>query len=442
MSEDSIQHYLSEYARLKPIQDLPWLVDQQQTAVETFHHVGFPTLRTEEWKYTDVRPITRRTFSIPQSTSAGVDQSFIDSVRFPKLDCYELVFHNGNFLPEQSKLDNLPAGIIIKPLVKALQENPELLQQNLNHYFNTGKNAFTALNTAFMNNGAAIIIPDSVTVDKPIHLLFLSGGKNHTTATHPRNLIVTGVNASVTVVESFSGNNDAEYLTNASTEIALNQGARLKHYKIQQEGAKGFHVGNIHILQKRDSQFESHSISLGGCLVRNDIDVQLAEEGSQVFLNGLYIANQKQHVDNHTRIDHLCPHTRSEEIYRGVLDGQARGVFNGKVVVHKDAQKTDARQSNANLLLSDDAEVDTKPELEIYADDVKCSHGATIGQLDEQMLFYLRSRAIEKDVAKSLLTFAFAEDVISRIELQPVRERLEYLVVGRLPDADLIREFM
>lgn len=442
MSENAVQHYLSEYERSTPVPDLYWLAEQQRAAVEAFSRSGFPTLRHEEWKYTDVRPITRRQFSTPAAAAAGPDQTLIDDARFPDLNCHELVFHDGRFLPEQSSLGDLPAGMIIQPLAEALRENPALLEENLNHILDTDKNAFTALNTAFMNGGALIHIPAGTTVDKPIHLVFLSGAMGRTTVTHPRNLIIVGANAGATVVESFSGDNEAEYLTNSATELLLKRGAQLRHYKIQQEGAAAFHVGNIHASQKRDSRFESHSISLGGALVRNDIDVRLEEEGAEVFLNGLYIAGRQQHVDNHTRIDHLCPHTQSEENYRGVLDGKARGVFNGKIVVHKDAQKTDARQSNANLLLSDEAEVDTKPELEIYADDVKCSHGATIGQLDERMLFYLRSRAIDKDVARSLLTFAFAEDVISRIELKPVRARLERLAVGRLPDAELIQEFM
>ena len=442
MSETAVQHFLAEYRRSGPVADPSWLAEQRQAAVAAFSRSGFPTLRHEEWKYTDLRPLTRREFVLPETAEAGPDQALADAVRFPDLDCFELVFHNGRLLPEHSRLGGLPAGTIIKPLADALRENPELLQPHLNRILDTDKNAFTALNTAFMTGGALVHIPAGVTVARPLHLAFLSGAAGGTTVTHPRNLIVMGANARAQLVESFSGDDEAEYLTNSATELLLERGAQLTHYKIQQEGAAAYHVGNIRVSQRRDSRFESHSISLGGTLVRNDIDVRLEERGAQVLLNGLYLAGRRQHIDNHTRIDHLCPHTRSEQNYRGVLDGRARGVFNGKIVVHQDAQKTDARQSNANLLLSDEAEVDTKPELEIYADDVKCSHGASIGRLDEKMLFYLRSRAIDKDVARSLLTFAFADDVISRIELKPVRARLERLTVGRLPDAGLIREFM
>jgi Fe-S cluster assembly protein SufD len=254
-------------------------------------------------------------------------------------------------------------------------------------------------------------------------------------------LIILSENSQATVIESYIGLNDSDYFNNTVTEVCMKQNAHLQHYKIQQESMQAYHIGSLKITQAKDSRVESHSISLGGALVRNDIHSLLEAEGAGIRMNGLYMATGKQHVDNHTRVDHMRPHTSSHEIYRGVLNDHARGVFNGKVVVHKDAQKTDAVQSNANLLLSDNAEVDTKPELEIYADDVKCAHGATVGQLDQDMLFYLRSRSIDENTAKSLLTFAFADEVIRRINLDPIRKRLEYQVIGRLPEADLIREF-
>ena len=232
------------------------------------------------------------------------------------------------------------------------------------------------------------------------------------------------------------------YFTNAVTEVCvIIFNAILKHYKIQQESLNAYHIGNLNVMQGKNSKLESHSISLGGALVRNDIHGQLAAEGAEIIMNGLYMTGDKQHVDNHTRVDHLKPRTLSTENYRGVLNGKSRAVFNGKVIVHKDAQKIEAHQNNANLLLSDDAEIDTKPELEIYADDVKCTHGATVGQLDQNMLFYLRSRAIDEETARSLLTYAFADELISNINFAPIRNRLERLVIGQLPDAALIREF-
>lgn len=442
MSETAVEHYLTEQARLAPESGPSWLRQQRQAAAETFSRLGFPTLRNEDWKYTDVRPITKRSFRVTQDPAPEPDSGRLDALRFPELDCHELIFINGRHAARSSRLDGLEDDITIQSLGNMLQQQPDRLETYLNRYNNTDKNGFVALNTAFMHDGAVILIPDNVQMAKPLHLIFLSDHQEEPHVSLPRNLIVLGNNSRATVIESYFGVDDAEYFTNTNTEVILNNGAALEHYKIQREGLKGYHVGTLQVRQQRDSRMESHSISLGGRLARNDIDVGLADTGAEVFLNGLYMADKRQHVDNHTRIDHLSPHTTSVENYRGILNGHGRGVFNGKVMVHKDAQKISADQSNANLLLSNDAEVDTKPELEIYADDVQCSHGATTGQLDENMLFYLRSRAISEEVARNLLTFAFADDVITRLRLKPVRDQLEYLVVGQLPDSEQIREFI
>ncbi|MEX2352740.1 MAG: Fe-S cluster assembly protein SufD [Gammaproteobacteria bacterium] len=442
MSRTAIEHYLSQHSRLQNAAGASWLLDQQNSAIKLFEETGFPTRKMEDWKYTDVQPILKRDFTINRHAARPVDVAALDAARITGLDCHELVFINGHFVSADSNLDAVADGIILKPLQQAITDNNEQLRQHLNQYANAGKNGFSALNTAFLDDGVVIIVPENMTVDKPVHIIYLSEEQDTYFSYTPRNLIVLGKHARATVIETYTGSGEAQYFTNTLTEISLQAGATLEHYKLQQEGLKGFHVGSTQVHQHKDSRFLSHSISLGGKLVRNDIDVRLQEAGAEVMLNGLYMADKSQHIDNHTRVDHLSPHTSSSETYRGVLSGRSRGVFNGKVIVHKDAQKTDAHQSNANLLLSNDAEVDTKPELEIYADDVKCSHGATIGQLDETMLFYLRSRAIEEDTARSLLTFAFAEDVIRRIQLAPVRKRIESIVVGRLPDADLIKEFV
>ncbi len=441
MSESAVEHYLGERQRQAPAAEPPWLREQQQAAAEAFSRLGFPTLRHEDWKYTDIRPITKRQFSIARRAPT-VDEARVASLRFPGLDCHELVFLNGIFSRQHSRIDDLEDGVVVQSLGELLHNEPDRVRDYLNQYSDTDKNGFVALNTLFMNEGAVIMVPDNAGVDKPVHLIFLSDHHEDPCASLPRNLIVLGENSRATVIESYTGADDAEYFTNTNTEVVLQRSAALEHYKIQREGLKGYHVGILQARQHRDSRLESHSISLGGRLARNDIDVRLAEEGAGVLLNGLYLADKRQHVDNHTRIDHLSPHTDSEENYRGVLNGHGRGVFNGKVVVHKNAQKTRADQANANLLLSRDAEVDTKPELEIYADDVQCSHGATTGQLDETMLFYLRSRAIDEEVARSLLTFAFAESVINRMRLKPIRDQIEYVVVGRLPDSEQIQEFI
>ncbi|MEE9287525.1 MAG: Fe-S cluster assembly protein SufD, partial [Gammaproteobacteria bacterium] len=336
----------------------------------------------------------------------------------------------------------LPQGTIVDSLASVLQHQGGSHLEHLGQYADDKANGFAALNTAFMTDGAYINLPAGTYVQKPIHLLFLSTTHDNALINYLRNLIVVGANAKVTIIESYVGLEGARNLTNTVTEVALGSGSVLEHYKLQQESLTSFHIGSLHIRQSADSRMYSHSISLGGAIVRNDINTALTAEGAEVNLNGLYMASGRQHIDNHTRIDHASPHTRSNEVYKGVLDGHARGVFNGKVVVHEGAAKTDARQSNKNLLLSNTAEVDTKPQLEIYADDVKCSHGATVGHLDKDALYYLRTRGIDEDAATSLLTYAFADDVINHIKYAPIRARLEKVVIGRLPNMDRIRQFL
>ena len=293
---------------------------------------------------------------------------------------------------------------------------------------------------AFMTDGVVIELSRNAVVDLPIHLLYLASQPE--TSVHYRNLIVADENAQATVVEHYAGSEGASYLTNAVTTIIGGANSNVQHYKLQQESVKAFHVAGIHATQARDSRFTSHSIALGGAIARNDITSRLAAEGAECTLNGLYMVGGRQLVDHHTRIDHAKPRGTSREFYRGVLDGAARGIFNGKVVVHPDAQHTDAEQSNHNLLLSKAAEVDTKPQLEIFADDVRCNHGATVGQLDDNMMFYLRSRGIEADVAKALLIYAFAHDIIGRIGLDPLKRRIERHLISMLPDGERIKELV
>ncbi len=441
MSQSAIEHYTSEFDRLQPGY-AAWLNPQRQSAIESLQQTGFPDLRQENWKYTNIGPITKRKFITTDANFNGLTPAQLDGVRFSEMDCHELVFDNGNYSASLSTLHKLPKGVIIQSLSEALTDNRTVIEPYLNRYAKSDKDGFVALNTAFLESGAFIFIPDNVYIEEPVHLLFLANKQPQAFVTHQRNLLVLGKNARATVIESYVGFDEAEYFTNTITEITLASSAVLEHYKLQQESQRGYHIGKLYAHHQRDSRVESHSFSLGGALVRNDIEIDLAEQGAGVSLNGLFIASGRQHIDNHTRVNHTKPHTSSEEYYHGVLDGSARGVFNGKVIVHKQAQKTDAHQSNKNLLLSDNAEVDTKPELEIYADDVKCSHGATVGQLDKTMLLYLRSRAIDEETAKSLLIFAFVEEIIKRIKFMPIRKRLEAIVVGKLPDANLIREFM
>ncbi len=440
MSDPAVHEFLESWHGATPLPGAPWFAPQRAAAQQAFQARGFPTLRDEDWKYTDVRPIASRRFGSGNGT--GVDAGITAAASFSAAGAHELLFLNGQFAPAADSAPTLPAGVIVLPMSRAGAHQNESLAAHLGRYADINKHGFLALNTALAGDGALIFIPDNVEVAIPVSLLFASAAGLQPTGTCPRNLIILGRNAAATVIECYTGADDGEYLTNAVTEVRLGAGARLEHYRLQQEGNRAYHLGNLSVQQDQDSRLVSHAFALGAALARNEIDVRLAARGAQAVLNGLYVAGERQHLDNHTRIDHEQPHTTSTEHYRGVLTGHARAVFNGKVVVHKDAQKSDARQVNANLLLSDDAEVDTKPELEIYADDVKCSHGATIGRLDDNMLFYLRTRAIPAAVARSLLIYAFAEEVIQPIGFAPIRARLEQRVLGRLPDAEVIREFV
>ena len=435
MSEGAVGHYLAEFDRFR--QRLPddRLAQRRARALAFLKDHGFPTRKKETWKYTDVAPITRRRFTLPEAAPPRVDESFIESLRFPGLSGGEMIFVNGHFAPTLSDVAKLPAGAAAQSLRETRGAKPD---EEIEH-------GFTALNAAFLNDGACVEIAAGVEIDKPLHLIYAAEAAHDGAgplAAHPRNLIKLGRHAKATIIETCAGPEGAEYFTNSHTEIRAEAGARLSYYKIQQESQRAFHVATTRIKQQRDSWVDCHALSLGGALARSDIAVALEEPGAEVKLNGLYLADHRQHLDNHILVEHQQPRTRSDEHYRGVINGHARAVFNGKAVVREQAQKIEAHQSNANLLLSGNAEVDAKPELEIYADDVKCSHGATVGRLDETMLFYLRARGLDKETAKSLLIYAFADAVISDIPLPQIRKRLERQVVGELPDAELIREFM
>ena len=443
MSEAAVNHYLGEYDRLRDVLAASWPAQRRADALEYLKTHGFPTRRTEQWKYTDVSPITRRKFTLGKPAAGTIDDTLVETLRFSRLNCHELVFINGNFSAELSRNLRLPSGVTVTALQSDRGGNAELLER----YFGNEDigHAFTALNTAFLNDGVLVHVPDGMEIPAPIHIIHLGGRDGETQPSpmsHPRNLIALGRQAGASIIETYAGIPDSEYFTNTHTSILAQAGARLDYYKIQQESQRAYHIGKTRISQEADSRVDCHALSLGGKLARWDIDVELDEPGAEISLNGLYLTGSRQHVDNHTLVEHKQPHTTSNEHYRGIMNGRSRAVFNGKVIVHEQAQKTEAHQSNANLLLSADAEVDTKPELEIYADDVKCSHGATVGRLDENMLFYLRSRAVDEDTARSLLTYAFADEVIRDIRYPEIRERLEQSIAGELPDTDLIKEFM
>jgi len=437
---DVLSHYLQEHERRYPEGAGDRLGGLRQSALQEFRNLGFPTRRQENWKYTDVRKLCKHEFRINDDV-IDLPAGRIESLPIARPDCHELVFVNGRYSPAHSRTDNLAAGIIVTDLATALNQQPEMVSDHIARYSDTASSGFTALNTAFLQQGSVISLAAGVVLDKPVHLIHINTQQQQPYSGQLRNLILLGDNSESTVIESYFGLDDAVYFTNSVCEIRLDPGSRLQHYRIQQESSNSFHLGHTTVRLQKDSRYESSVVSLGAELSRTDLNCRLEQSGAECVLNGLYMVNGQQHTDHHLRVDHTVEATTSTQNYRGILDEQGRAVFNGKVVVHKGADKTDARQSNANLLLSDKAEIDTKPELEIYADDVKCSHGATVGQLDQNMLFYLRSRGIDEHTARSLLTFAFAGEIIRNIHMASIRERLEQLVLGRLPDAETIREF-
>ena len=386
--------------------------DLRRTARERFAELGYPTRKNEEWKYTNVARIAKT----PYEPGNGLIAPPAGLNPLTGLDCYRVVFVNGRFRPDLSEAD----GLDVQGLDKAAG--------HLARYAAFVHQPFVALNTASFEDGAFIHIPEGQVLPKPVHLLFLSAGER--TMSNPRTLIVAGARAEAHIVESYAG--EGEYFTNAVTELALGEGAMVDHYKVQRESAGASHIATVQGYQERASVFTSHSVSLGGALVRNDINSTLNGPGCEATLNGLYVAAGEQHIDNHTALDHAMPHCSSREYYRGILSGRATGVFNGKIIVRKDAQKTDAIQSNKNLLLSEEASINTKPQLEIYADDVRCTHGATVGQLDAEALFYLQTRGIGREEARRLLITAFAADVLDRIRIEPLRTAIGRLVRERL----------
>lgn len=428
--------YLQAFGELEkalPPGTLAWTAPLRRTALDRFAEIGFPTSRDEAWKYTSVAPIAKFRFSVSARPGRNpITPSRIDAFLFPPPPANRLVFIDGHLSPDHSTRGPLPEGVRVMSLAAALVDERDLVEPHLARHADFGTQAFTALNTAFMTDGAFVFIPRGIAVEAPIHLLFVSTSLNGPVACQPRNLILAEDGSRAAIVESYAGAGDGGCFTNAVTEIVLGGGASLDHYKIGRENEKAFHVATIQVLQGRGSTFTSHSVALGGALVRNDLNVVLGGEGADATLNGLYVLAGRQHVDNHTTIDHATPHGSSRELYKGVLGGRARGVFDGKIIVRPDAQKTDARQVNRNLLVSEEALVDTKPQLEIRADDVKCTHAATIGQIDQEMLFYLRSRALDERTARGLLMRAFVGDVVSRMKIETLRSGLEALLATRM----------
>jgi len=433
--------YLSNFARFEKdvsANGHSWIHRLRKSAIKRFAEIGFPTTRNEEWKFTNVAPIAKMPFKSLAASETALTWDRLRRSAFPIDKSHRLVFVDGFYAPELSSLRPLPDGVRLVNLAAVLDAHAEWVEPHLAHHAKYQEQPFTALNTAFIRDGAFLSVPNGKMIEEPIELLFVATKAGEGSATHPRNLIVMGRDSQATLVESYLSLEEEVYFTNAVTEIVLGENSAIDHYKLQRESDEAFHVATTQIHQTRSSRFASHYVSLGGSLVRNEVNAVLDAEGCECTLNGLYLASEQQHVDNHTVIDHAKPHCTSHELYKGILDGKAHGVFNGKIFVRQDAQKTDAKQTNQTLLLSDSAVINTKPQLEIYADDVKCTHGATIGQLQDEALFYLRSRGLGPEAARNLLIFAFANDIIDRIKIESIRTELEELLLEarHLPQDD------
>ena len=442
----SIDVYRDDFERLPVGPD--WLQTLRKQGMTRFESLGFPSTKNEDWHFTSVAPIAEKTFALASvagdeetkdrrgasrrkgdaTNAAGISARQLEKFTFGEQDWHTLVFVNGVLSDDLSSFAGLGAGVRVSSLARAIASGAEVVERNLGRIAKFDQHAFTALNTAFISDGAFIELQPETVVEQPIHLLFVSDGDG---VSHPRNLVVAGRHSRAVVIESYVSVRDSEYFTNAVTEIVVGDGAHIDHYKIQRESESAFHVGTVQARESRDSQLHSFSFATGGSLARTNIYTSLDGDAATCTLNGLYLTDGIQHIDNQTSIEHIAPNCPSHEVYKGVLDGRSHGVFNGKVYVHPEAQKTDGKQSNNNLLLSPTARVDTKPQLEIFADDVKCTHGATVGRLDELAMFYLNSRGIGRETARTLLTYAFAADVLETIELEPLKKELEKMVLAR-----------
>ncbi len=426
----NVESYLesfTEFEKSSSGSNLPWLRRLQEDAFARFCQTGFPTTRDEDWRFTNVSAIARTAFSLAEKGKGRVSDSDLKPWRVEDAAA-QLVFVDGQFRGDLSALGTLPASVSILSLKEAIAKNPSALEAHLGRHLDIQRDAFSALNTAFIEDGVFVHVARGATLDQPIHLLFVSTTAGSPRMVHPRNLLIFEKETQATVIEEYISLGGGTVFCNSATELIAGDNAHVSHYMIEREDKDAFNISTLRVQLGRSTNVASHSLLLGGGLVRNNVHPVLAGEGAECLINGLFVGNGKQHLDNYMHVEHASPHCASRQFYNGILDGHAHGVFHGRIVVHKDAQKTDAKQTNRNLLLSDDAQIDTKPQLEIYADDVKCTHGATIGQIEENALFYLRSRGIDEVSARRCLLMAFAGECLDRMKPGAARDHSERLI--------------
>ena len=440
MNSTTASRYAAEYQSIAPVlpgQALPWLQRLRTQALEKFSAQGFPSLREEEWRYTNVSAIEKKLFSpLSNGASSNIDT---DWLKLYQLDStWSVVLVDGHFSMELSVLDGLPDSVLVMSMADALAKQPDILKKYINRAVDNDEHSFVAFNTAWFTDGLFVHVPARQVLAKPIQVLNIATQADILATT--RTLIVADEMADAKVIETFAGLDNA-YLSAAVTEVFVGANADVTLYKMQCESEKAYHFGGTYVKQARDARFSHHNFAFGGLLARSDIHADL-DIASECELNGLYLGVKRQHIDNHTRINHLKPHAFSREVYKGVLDDRARGVFQGRVIVAVDAQKTDSQMNNRNLLLSNDAEADTKPQLEIYADDVKCGHGVTVGQLDEKSIFYLQSRCVDEETARNMLTFAFANEMVDKIKIKALHDSVLEQVLIRFPQEGVNKDWL
>jgi Fe-S cluster assembly protein SufD len=408
-----------------------WVARLRGEAFERFEGRGFPTTDDEDWKYTSVAPLARQAFRPAAGAAEELEGAAVEPFVSAEARRSRLVFVDGRFSPEFSALEALPRGVVAEDLSSALAGGlAEVVRERLGRLAGETGDAFAALNTAFLGTGALLHVPEGVAVEAPLQLLFLntSGGA----AIFPRVLVLAGRDSRLDLIESYASAGESEYFTDAVVEVFVGEGARVTHHKVQDEADGAFHIASTRAEVGRDGAYELTTVTLGARLSRHEIGVVLASPGASCRVDGLYIVGDAQHADTHSLIDHREPNCASRQNYKGILDGRSRAVFNGRVIVREGARQTDAEQSNKNLLLSPEARVDTKPQLEIFNDDVKCSHGATVGQLEEEELFYLLSRGLHPDLARNLLTYGFAEEIVGKLKFESIRAQLDEAILNRL----------
>ena len=440
--KDSVDSYLEGYKHFIELDDInstEFIKNTKENAIDNFVNLGFPTTRDEDWRFTNLLPVVKSQFNLHSEKSVEIENIDINKYIIPELNSHLIVFVDGIFSKKLSDIKAADDKVRIKSLSHSMNGDKGIVEKHLFSCADIKSEAFTALNTAYFFDGAFVYIPDNTILDQTVHILYISSNGTSSMFS-PRNLIVVGDSSEAKVIEHYVSLQDSVYLSNTVSEVVIGENSTLDHYFIEQESKKAFNISTLEVNQGRNSNLNSHSILLGGSIVRNNIHPVLSGEGCNSTINGLFMPSGRQHMDNFMKIEHASPHCDSRQLYNGILADKSKGVFHGRIIVHKDAQKTDAKQTNRNLLLSDSAKIDTKPQLEIYADDVKCTHGATIGQLDSDSLFYLRSRGIDQRVAKAILLRAFASQNIENIGDLAIKNYVEALVNNWFKEIGIFEE--